>query len=70
MKNYKELADKDNEFQEIINTLITNETVQQMKNFRQHYDTTCFEHCYMASYYCYLICKKYKLTNRLNIYTI
>ena len=55
MKNYKELADNDVEFQKIIEPLITNETVQQMKNYRQHYDTSCFEHCYMASYYCYSI---------------
>ena len=38
-----------------------NKTVQKMKNFRQHYETTCFDHCYTVSYYCYLICKKYKL---------
>ena len=55
MKNYKELANNDAEFQKIIEPLIMNETVQQMKNYKQHYDTTCFEHCYMASYYCYLI---------------
>ncbi len=61
MKDYKELSNKDIEFQEIIKPLIANETVQQMKNFKQHYETTCFEHCYMASYYCYLICKKYNL---------
>jgi uncharacterized protein len=46
------------EFQEIIKELISNETVQKMKNFRQHADTDCFEHCYMAAYYSYRICKK------------
>lgn len=61
MKNYKELANNDAEFQKIIEPLIANETVQQMKNYKQHYNTTCFEHCYLASYYCYLICKKYNL---------
>ena len=61
MKNYKELAKKDIEFQEIIKPLIENETVQQMKNFRQHYNTSCFAHCYMASFYCYTICKKHHL---------
>lgn len=61
MKNYKELIDKDIKFQNIIKPIITNETVQQMKNFRQHYETSCFEHCYMAAYYCYLICKKFHL---------
>lgn len=49
------------EFLTIINDIINNETVQEMKNYRQHYETTCFDHCYMVSYYCYLICKKYKL---------
>ena len=49
------------EFNEIINPLITNETVQQMKNYRQHYETSCFEHCLTAAYYCYLICKKFNL---------
>ena len=49
------------EFLSIIKDIVNNETVQEMKNFRQHYETTCFDHCYMVSYYCYLICKKYKL---------
>ena len=62
MKSWiKELSNQEKEFQNIIEDLITNETVQQMKNYRQHYETTCFEHCYMAAYYCYLICKKYHL---------
>ena len=51
----------DSEFLDIINELISNQTVQQMKNFRQHYETTCFDHCYTVAYYCYLICKKYHL---------
>ena len=62
MKTFiKEIIDKDAEFQDIIKELIENSTVQQMKNYKQHYETTCFEHCYTVSYYCYLICKKYKL---------
>ena len=62
MKEYlKDLMEKDREFQEIIKPLITNETVLQMKNFRQHYETTCFTHCYTAAFYCYIICKKYNL---------
>jgi len=62
MKQYiKDLMKNDTEFQDIIYPLVTNETVQQMKNFRQHYETTCFDHCLTAAYYCYLICKKYHL---------
>ncbi len=53
---------KDNkEFKIIIKDLIENTTVQQMKNYKQHYNTTCFDHCYSASYYCYCICKKFNL---------
>ena len=49
------------EFQSIIKDLITNDTVQEMKNYRQHYETSCYEHCYSVAYYCYIICKKYNL---------
>lgn len=57
----KEIANNDEEFQSIIKELIENETVQEMKNYRQHYKTSCFDHCYMAAYYCFLFCKKYHL---------
>lgn len=57
----KDLSDNDKEFQMIIKELINNETVQEMKNYKQHYETTCFDHCYTAAYYCFLICKKYHL---------
>ena len=62
MKQFtKESINNDKEFQEIIKELITNKTVQEMKNFRQHYNTSCFDHCYIVAYYCFLICKKYHL---------
>ena len=62
MKQYlKDLIENDREFQKIIEPLITNETVLKMKNFRQHYETSCFDHCYVVAFYCYLICKKYNL---------
>lgn len=62
MKQFiKDYSYNDKEFLEIIKNLTENDTVQQMKNFRQHYETTCFDHCYCVSYYCYLICKKYHL---------
>jgi len=63
-KIIEEAMAQDAEFLEIIKDLITNETVQQMKNYRQHYETSCFDHCYLAAYYCYLICKKYNLDYR------
>ena len=56
--------EKDLEFQEIIQDLIQNPTVQEMKNFRQHFDTSCYEHCYLAAYYCYRISKKFHLDYR------
>lgn len=52
------MIDNNLEFQELIYDIITNETVQKMKNYRQHCDTNCYEHCYMASRYSYKICKK------------
>jgi len=55
------LIDNDTEFQKIIDELIINDTVKEMKNYLQHFDTTCYTHCYLVSYYCYLICKKFHL---------
>lgn len=46
------------EFHSIIDDIINNETVLEMKKFRQHCDTNCFDHCYRASYQSYSICKK------------
>ena len=60
MKNINNV-NEENEFLEIVKDIIENSTVQQMKNYRQHYETSCFDHCYMVAYYCYLICKKYNL---------
>lgn len=61
MDNIFEKIYDDNEFLNIIDDLLHNETVLKMKNFRQHYETSCFDHCLEASYFCYKICKKFKL---------
>ena len=62
MKSYiQALSEKDKEFQKIIKDLITNDTVLEMKKYRQHYETSCYEHCYSVAYYCFCICKKYHL---------
>ena len=61
MNKFDSLAVKDSEFENIIKDIITNETVLEMKNFKQHYDTTCFDHCMNVAYYSYLLCKKYNL---------
>ncbi len=55
------LIKTNNEFENIISELIANSTVQKMKNYRQHFNTSCYEHCYLAAYYCYLICRKLHL---------
>lgn len=49
------------EFNLTITDIINNDTVKLMKNYRQHYDTSCFEHCKNVAFYSYLICKKLNL---------
>ena len=49
------------EFDDIIKDIIENPKVQEMKKYRQHYETSTFDHCYMVAYYCYKVCKKLKL---------
>ena len=36
------------EFIQMIDDLLNNDTVKQMKNFRQNYETSCFDHCIIA----------------------
>lgn len=49
------------DFFNIIDDIISNETVQKMKNYRQHCDTSCYEHCLRVAYYSYWITKKLRL---------
>lgn len=58
--NYYNTSNK-REFEAIISDLVSHKTVQKMKNYKQHYETTCFKHCKMVAYYSYIICKKYNL---------
>lgn len=53
--------DYDKEFLDIVGPIINHEEVQKMKQFNQHSNTTCFDHCMQVSYYCYLIGKKLNL---------
>ena len=46
------------EFQIILTDILENETVLKMKNFRQHFQTSCYDHCLTVAYYSYLWCKK------------
>lgn len=51
----------DIDFNKIIYDIKINDTVLQMKNYKQHYNTSCYEHCLYVSYYTYLLCKKFHL---------
>lgn len=51
----------DKEFFEITKYLINHPTVLQMKNYRQHYDTNCYDHCIEVAYWSYLFCKNHNL---------
>lgn len=46
------------EFYEITKDLIYNPTILQMKKYKQHYDTDCYDHCLEVAYWSYLFCKK------------
>ncbi len=60
-KLFLEKAMNDKEYMEIVKDIINNETVADMKKYRQHYDINTFEHCLNVSYISYRICKKLKL---------
>ena len=49
------------EFYDITNDLLNHPIVKQMKNYRQHYDTSCYEHCIEVAYWSYVFCKKHDL---------
>ncbi len=61
MKGDKTLLIEDKEFEEIIEDIINNQTVQKMKYYNQHYDTSCFEHCRNVAYIGYKMCKRLRL---------
>lgn len=61
MNNSLEKIYENDEFINIIKDIISNKTVQEMKNYRQHYETSCFDHCLTAAYYCFIFCKKFNL---------
>ena len=69
MNKQTQIQLENEEFNYIIKDIIENYTVQQMKKYMQHFDTTCFEHCYMASYYCYkVIWRKLKALKSITNY--
>lgn len=54
MKNFYE----NKEFMAILSDILDNETVLQMKKYRQHFQVSCYAHCLEVAYYNYVICKK------------
>jgi uncharacterized protein len=59
-KKYEKLYN-DKEFISIIEDMLKNEMVNEMKKYRHHFKVSCYDHCLLVSYYCYRICKKIKL---------
>ena len=55
------IKEVDSSFYNLIKDILENSTVQKMINYRQHYDTSTFEHCINVSYVSYLFCKKHNL---------
>lgn len=49
------------EFFNIIQDMISNDSVQQMKNYRQHCTTSCYKHCMQVAYFTFIACKFLKL---------
>ena len=52
---------KETEFEEIIKEVANHKVVLEMKNYRQHYNCSCYDHCMQVAYYTYLFCKKHNL---------
>lgn len=59
------LLDNDNvEYYSFVSDLIGHEAVLQMKQYMQHGNTSCFQHCVNVSYYNYRLCKFFSLNTR------
>lgn len=59
-KIYQEQKNRE-QFEKIISDIATNEMVLKMKQYRQHYETSTYEHCMHVSYMSYKIAKKFHL---------
>ena len=57
----KSIIYNDEEYMSIVKDIIENDLVNQMKQYRQHFTVSCFDHCLYVSYNLYLLCKKRKL---------
>ena len=61
MRKLLKKINKDTEFLSIVSDITSHKDVQRMSNYKQHYNTSCFNHCLFTAYYCYVICKRYNL---------
>ena len=61
LKTKENTNDVNIEFENIIKDLIDSSTVQEMKKYMQHCDTSCFDHCRNVAYYSFILCKKLNL---------
>ena len=50
-----ENSEEAKEYFEFVKDLLDSDVVNEMKNFRHHYSTTCYQHCINVSYYNYLV---------------
>ena len=48
----------------LVADLLESKTVQQMREYTHHGDTTCFQHCLNVSYYNYKVCRFFSLNER------
>ena len=58
MNNSAELSAKDKEFIKTAREILSHERVKLMKNFTQHGDVSCYQHCMMVCLYAYMYAKK------------
>ena len=52
---------KYNNFLNIINDILDNQTVQSLKLYKHHYGYNRLDHCISVAYYTFLVCKFFKL---------
>ena len=58
----KELTD--NSYYDCVSDIIDCEQLRELKNITHHVSTTRFQHCVNVSYYCYIVCRKFRLNAR------
>lgn len=59
-----ESSEESREYFEFVKDLLDSDIVNEMKNFRHHYSTNCFQHCLNVSYYNYIVCRKLGLNSK------